>query len=85
MKNPIEALQVVGPVINAATSSVSPLIAALQSITVNNIYLVLDSFQLQDSVLKRLNQVSSGPDGLTVVFDTWDYTPTSTTADQVSA
>ena len=64
MKNPIEALQVVGPVINAATSSVSPLIAALQSITVNNIFLVLDSFQLQDSVLKRLNQVPSGPDGL---------------------
>lgn len=86
MKNPIEALQVVGPVQNTATSStVADFVAALQSITVNNIYMVLDAFQLQESVLKRLNEVSSGPDGLTVVFDTWDYTPTSTTAGQVSA
>ena len=44
LKNPIEALQVVGQVGNIATaSSVSSLIAALQSLTVNNIYLVLDS------------------------------------------
>ena len=54
MKNPIEALQVVGQVQNTATAStVSPLVSDLQSITINNIYLVLDAFQLQDSVLKR--------------------------------
>lgn len=86
MKNPIEALQVLGPVGNVATtSSVSTLVSALQSLTINNIYLVLDSFQLQDSVLKRLNQVSAGPDGLSVMFDTWDYTPTSTTSGTVDA
>ena len=83
MKNPIEALQTVGYVADVATSStVSTFVSALQSITVNNIYLVLDSFQMQDSVLKRLNQVSAGPEGLTMMFDTWDYTPTSTTQGQ---
>src|SRR6185503_20257505 len=40
---------------------------------------------MQDSVLKRLNQVSAGPEGLTMMFDTWDYTPTSTTAGTVEA
>jgi hypothetical protein len=86
MKNPIEALQVVGQVANVATtSSISTMVSALQSLTVNNIYLVLDSFQMQDSVLKRLNQVSAGPDGLSVMFDTWDYTPTSTTSGTVDA
>ena len=69
MKNPIEALQTVGYVANVATSStVSTFVSALQSITVNNIYLVLDSFQMQDSVLKRLNQVSAGPEGLTTTL-----------------
>ena len=86
MKNPIEALQLVGPVQNTATTStVAALRDALQSLVVNNVYLVLDSFQLNDSVLKRLNQISSGPDGLEVTFDTWDYTPTSTTSGQVEA
>ena len=86
MKNPIESLQLVGQVQNTAgTSTLSALKNALQNIVVNNIYLVLDSFQLNDSVLKKLNQISSGPDGLSMMFDTWDYTPTSTTAGQVEA
>lgn len=46
----------------------------LSGFTINKIYLTLDSFQLQDNVLKRLNQVSAGQDGLSVLFDTYDHT-----------
>ena len=35
--------------------------------------------------LSVLTEVSSGPDGLSVLFDTWDYTPTSTTSGTVEA
>lgn len=42
--------------------------------SVTDIYFMLDAFQMNDSVLKRLNQVAAGQDGLSVLFDTWDYT-----------
>jgi hypothetical protein len=51
--------------------------AFLNSIQVYNIYLMLDSFQMNDSVLKRLNEVAAGEDGLSVMFDTWDWAQTS--------
>lgn len=40
-------------------------------------YLVLDAFQLQDNVLKRLNQVAAGQDGLNLLFDTYDHVITN--------
>jgi hypothetical protein len=40
-------------------------------------YLVLDAFQLQDNVLKRLNGVAAGQDGLNLLFDTYDHVITN--------
>lgn len=50
----------------------------LKSLDILNIYVLWDSFQLNDSVLKRLNEVSAGSEGLTVMFDTWDWSSTTT-------
>lgn len=61
------------------------LVSAANNITVTNIYWQLDAFQLQDAVLKRLNQTAAGQDGLSLLFDTHDYTPYSTNAGQFEA
>lgn len=53
--------------------------AANSGFTISNVYLVLDAFQLQDNVLKRLNQISAGMDGLTYLYDTYDSTKVSQT------
>lgn len=56
------------------------------SLIINKIYICFDAFQLNDAVLKRLVQIASGPDGLTMMFDTFDFTPTpSTTTGVVEA
>jgi hypothetical protein len=41
--------------------------------TIFRTYLVLDAFQLQDNVLKKLNTTSAGADGLSMLFDTYDH------------
>ncbi len=46
------------------------------TIRIDKTYIVLDAFQLQDNVLKRLNQIAAGADGLTVLFNTYDYVVT---------
>lgn len=87
LRDPIEAFQFIAgaqenkswtggqPVVDPINQHLSNLIAAAQSgFVINKIYLVMDSFQLQDNVLKRLNQVSAGQDGLSVLFDTYDAT-----------
>lgn len=57
----------------------------LNALDVKNIYMLWDSFQLNDSVLKRLNEVASGTEGLSVMFDCWDWATTSTTSTAVEA
>lgn len=47
-----------------------------QAFFVKKTYLVFDAFQLQDNVLKRLNQTAAGPDGLSMLFDTYDQVST---------
>lgn len=48
-----------------------------QNFTVKRCYIVFDAFQLQDNVLKRLNQTAAGPDGLSMLFDTYDHVLTN--------
>lgn len=85
LRDPLEAFQFIAgaqenteyatPTADPINLHLSNLIAAAQSgFVINKIYLVMDSFQLQDNVLKRLNQVSAGQDGLSVLFDTYDAT-----------
>lgn len=57
----------------------------LQAFDVQNIYILWDSFQLNDSVLKRLNEVSATTEGLSVMFDTWDNSITTTNGTSVEA
>lgn len=60
-------------------------VAYKNSIQISQMYLMLDAFQLQDNMLKRLNEVSAGEDGLTVCFNSWDWTVTNTTGTTVEA
>lgn len=88
MKNTAESLQFIAPAAEIpidgppATVGFNTNLKALvnasnTSFQIANTYLVLDAFQLQDNVLKRLNQVAAGQDGLTVLFDTYDQVVTS--------
>ncbi len=82
LKNPTESMQFVGSCkesVADATSddTLTALITQQQTaLRINQIYLVMDAFQLQDNVLKRLNKVASGQDGLSLLFDTYDHTTT---------
>lgn len=92
LKDPKEAFQFVAGTLEQGTANVAGipgtqsdifngylanLIAANQTgLVINKIYMVLDVFQFQDNVLKRLNQISAGQDGLTMLFDTYDHTST---------
>jgi hypothetical protein len=59
--------------------------AFLSAVDVKQIYILWDSYQLNDSVLKRLNEVSAGVEGLSVMFDCWDWATTSTSSTAVEA
>ena len=52
---------------------------------INNIYFELDCFQFNDSVLKRLNELSASGEGLSYLFDTWDWVQTSAPSSRVEA
>lgn len=82
LKDPTESLQFTAPAVSVLTVTADPgtpdpnlasLVVARQSaLTVQRIYMVLDAYQMQDNVLKRLNTVQAGPDGMTYLFDSYD-------------
>jgi hypothetical protein len=74
-KNPVEALIATGKILDSAAEATQ----FLNAIQIYNIWLDLDSYQMNDSVLKTLNEIAAGREGLTVMFDTWDWAQTSTT------
>lgn len=59
--------------------------ALCRAVDIKNIYVLWDSFQLNDSVLKRLNEVAAGSEGLSVMFDCWDWSRTQTSALSIEA
>ncbi len=80
LKNTLESLQFVGAALEVQTADPTPvntvntLIAqANTAFTIAQTYVVFDAFQLQDNVLKRLNQVAASQDGLNLLFDTYDH------------
>lgn len=83
LKDPVESLQFAGSCIeSAAGTTTDPALAALllvqkTNFVIQDIFLALDAFQMQDNVLKRLNQISAGQDGLSIVYNTYDYTTTN--------
>lgn len=81
LKNPVEALQFTDTARESQAGTtrskgLANLIAAAANIVTYRTYIALDAFQMQDNVLKRLNQVSAGEDGLSVLFDTYDHVTT---------
>lgn len=79
LKQPTEFLQIAGPNTPNATftGSCTNLLKDLVTyLTVNKIYINFDAFQLSDAVIKRLVEVAATSEGLTLMFDTYDYTPT---------
>lgn len=80
LKDPTESLQFTAPAVavalagpSVADANLAALVTARQSaLTVTRIYMVLDAYQMQDNVLKRLNTVQAGPDGMTYLFDSYD-------------
>jgi hypothetical protein len=88
LKNPTESLQFIDGLTESNTLPTdakaqlgSVYLAALISqpkdtFQIARTYLVLDSFQLQDNVLKRLNQLAGGRNGLNIIYDTYDYVVT---------
>lgn len=84
-KNTSEALIASGPVFSVPTAqndtaftgpSVANARTFLDQLQIVNIYLLLDSFQLNEGTLSRLNEASAGNEGLSLMFDTWDWTQT---------
>lgn len=85
-KNMVESLIATGPSFDHSTSaatrssvSVSNASTFLNEFRIYNMYFLLDSFQMNDSVLKRLGEIAAGSEGLSVMFDTWDWTQTPVT------
>jgi len=85
-KNMTEALIATGPSfagsatnsaeMTTSSTSISNANTFLNEMRIYNAYFLLDSFQMNDSVLKKLNEVAAGSEGLSVMFDTWDWTQT---------
>lgn len=48
----------------------------LNQLQILNIYFLLDSFQMNEGVLSRLNEAAATNEGLSVMFDTWDWAQT---------
>lgn len=48
----------------------------LNAMEIKQIYFLLDSFQLNEGTLRRLNEAAASNDGLMLMYDTWDWTQT---------
>jgi len=49
------------------------------------IYILWDTYQMNDSVIKKINEISANRDGLTMMFDTFDWSSTPAPSTQVEA
>lgn len=52
---------------------------------INQIYILWDTYQMNDSVIKKINEISANRDGLTMMFDTFDWSSTPSPSTQVEA
>lgn len=72
MKNPVESLIFTGRGTTADGSSPPTNLNYTANFDVTDVYFLLDAFQLNDSVLKRLNEVGASPQGQAVMYNTYD-------------
>ena len=81
-KNTAESLIAAGSKFTGGSASANQAAATsfLNNLNVLNCYILWDSFQLNDSVLKRLNEVSASTEGLSVMFDCWDWAQSQTSS-----
>lgn len=81
LKSPVESLQFTDTVVESPAGTtrsqgLANLVNAAANLVTYRTFIAFDAFQMQDNVLKRLNQVSAGEDGLSVLFDTYDHVTT---------
>lgn len=78
-KNATESLIAAGSWFGTtASTAVTRANSFLDNLAILDCYILWDSFQLNDSVLKRLNEISASKTGLSVMFDCWDWSQTNT-------
>ena len=53
--------------------------------TIDDIYLLLDSYTMNDSVVRKINEIAATRDGLTLMYDTFDWSSTPVTGLSVEA
>ena len=86
-KNMIEALIATGPSfagntvasnanMSNNTNAITNAGTFLNAMQIYNIYFLLDSYQLNEGTLRRLNEAAASNDGLMLMYDTWDWTQT---------
>lgn len=64
---------------SATTGNVGAILSDLATnYVVQDIKIVADAVQLSDGVLKRLNEIAASPSGLNFLFDTYDWSQTTT-------
>ena len=68
---------------NAAATTRARAIANYTEI--KQIYINWDTYQMNDAVIKKINEISAGTNGLTLMFDTFDWTVTPVSGTQVEA
>jgi len=74
-----------GSIAAQSTTATSNASTFLNRLRIYNIYLLLDSFQLNEGTLARLNETAAGTEGLSMMFDTWDWTQTPFTSNSGEA
>lgn len=76
-KRAAEAFHIVGSLIETKATTDTKADALVSgadaAFYIKTTYITFDAYQLQDNVLKRLNQTAAGQDGLTMLFDTYDH------------
>jgi len=91
IKNLVEPLMITGSGLQynaAADTDASRLLYArnlCNTAVISQIYIQFDCYKMNDSVVRKINQISAGSNGLTMMFDTFDWTSTNATGTQVEA
>lgn len=80
-KNQAEPLTITGCGVraNAADNDAARLTYAqnfANQLQIYSIYILWDAYQMNDSVVKKINEISGSPNGLTYMYDTQDWTST---------
>lgn len=88
-KNLVEPLIMTGAGLTHRLDNSPAAVSRAKTITtfaaINDIYINWDSYQMNDAVVKKINDISAGKDGLTMMYDTFDWAMMPVTGTQIEA